>query len=661
MMELEDSAKCTPQLVCFSQNHGNNVILLENNTVAYRKASFANALTLSQHPVLPGELFLLEIEQTEPGWTGHMRLGLTQLDPTSQLPLYSLPDLSNREDSWICAITKHHNRLSIRDAGSNNHLSRRRCLGQQSTLLNGANLNSLSDGTSFPEETLSTGSSRHLTIECNGSTSVSGSINGIVSSIASVKAKTDRCEISYEPSSSCTAGSSSCSTVKSKVSSVSLASTAHSSEDHSLSSNHEQKSALDELNDYFVYGNGHVDDDTENDKESDSSSLSSGESATRISNNIKESVRQLLMKLALEENNSAINESSVIPSSDLSANGFDKTTCSKCLLKIANGKDAERTQNEFSDLVASSSFSESHCSQCALFGVGQQSLAVASLLGTRVKSNKCCNSDPCSKSSYDSSTASDDLDKCCVSNQNINEPNSRFFSSRLEDCNDNSLAVSPRSTRLITTSNNLTSQREDCCSNHMHGVVRSEIETASAVENCTVAGGELDAMQDVEYTNGEEGYDEQHHEYVSCLTRLSVGDHHIRTSRGLVPRSVLLPSCFSNSAEGFSGQLPLATDEGSRIGLIYLPQGGDYAEMHYIINGEDQGIFTRLLPYKDAPLYAIVDVYGTTKRVRIIQLYETMSLKMACRSVILQRLVPEDIPLLPLPPQLLQYLLSYDA
>ncbi|KAA0188656.1 hypothetical protein HAZT_HAZT001627 [Hyalella azteca] len=267
------------------------------------KASFANALTLSQHPVLPGELFLLEIEQTEPGWTGHMRLGLTQLDPTSQLPLYSLPDLSNREDSWICAITKHHNRLSIRDAGSNNHLSRRRCL----------------------------------------------------------------------------------------------------------------------------------------------------------------------------------------------------------------------------------------------------------------------------------------------------------------------------------------------------------------------AGGELDAMQDVEYTNGEEGYDEQHHEYVSCLTRLSVGDHHIRTSRGLVPRSVLLPSCFSNSAEGFSGQLPLATDEGSRIGLIYLPQGGDYAEMHYIINGEDQGIFTRLLPYKDAPLYAIVDVYGTTKRVRIIQLYETMSLKMACRSVILQRLVPEDIPLLPLPPQLLQYLLSYDA
>ena len=42
--------------------------------------------------------------------------------------------------------------------------------------------------------------------------------------------------------------------------------------------------------------------------------------------------------------------------------------------------------------------------------------------------------------------------------------------------------------------------------------------------------------------------------------------------------------------------------------------------MHYIINGEDQGAFTRKLPYKEGPLYAVVDVYGTTKQVRIIQL-----------------------------------------
>ena len=43
--------------------------------------------------------------------------------------------------------------------------------------------------------------------------------------------------------------------------------------------------------------------------------------------------------------------------------------------------------------------------------------------------------------------------------------------------------------------------------------------------------------------------------------------------------------------------------------------------MHYIINGEDQGAFTKKLPFEQAPLYAVVDVYGTTKQVRIVQLY----------------------------------------
>lgn len=44
--------------------------------------------------------------------------------------------------------------------------------------------------------------------------------------------------------------------------------------------------------------------------------------------------------------------------------------------------------------------------------------------------------------------------------------------------------------------------------------------------------------------------------------------------------------------------------------------------MHYIINGEDQGAFTKKLPYKEASLYPVVDVYGTTKQVRIVQLYD---------------------------------------
>lgn len=96
----------------FHTYHGSNIILYDNNTVAYRKASYANALTFSENPLKPGEIFLLEIEDTERGWTGDMRIGLTQLNPYEAeaecllLPQYALPDLSNMKSSWIYAISK---------------------------------------------------------------------------------------------------------------------------------------------------------------------------------------------------------------------------------------------------------------------------------------------------------------------------------------------------------------------------------------------------------------------------------------------------------------------------------------------------------------------------------------------------------------------------
>lgn len=99
----------------FHPCHGENIILYDDNTVAYRKTSFDNALVFSEEPLQLGEIFLLEIEKDERGWSGHMSIGLTQIDPVNvdnpEVPHYAtaLPHFISMGSSWVFAITESSN------------------------------------------------------------------------------------------------------------------------------------------------------------------------------------------------------------------------------------------------------------------------------------------------------------------------------------------------------------------------------------------------------------------------------------------------------------------------------------------------------------------------------------------------------------------------
>ncbi|XP_044264245.1 neuralized-like protein 2 [Tribolium madens] len=123
-----------------------------------------------------------------------------------------------------------------------------------------------------------------------------------------------------------------------------------------------------------------------------------------------------------------------------------------------------------------------------------------------------------------------------------------------------------------------------------------------------------------------------------------------RTRFGNVPMSLLRPSRPNKDDI-------LPTDVGSRIGVMYIPTDSYEADMHYIINGEDQGVCVKHIPYMNAPLYVVVDVYGTTKKVRIVQLYGVPTLQAACRDAILSHITKKAVSSLPLPNLLKKYLL----
>ena len=57
------------------------MLLDEKRLIATRIKSFTHGMTFSERTLSPGEFFIVEIEQTTEQWTGHIKIGLTQISP----------------------------------------------------------------------------------------------------------------------------------------------------------------------------------------------------------------------------------------------------------------------------------------------------------------------------------------------------------------------------------------------------------------------------------------------------------------------------------------------------------------------------------------------------------------------------------------------------
>ena len=56
----------------FHRNHGSNVCLLEEGTVAHRVKGFNNGIVFSEQPIVIGDFFQVKLIEKESGWSGSL-------------------------------------------------------------------------------------------------------------------------------------------------------------------------------------------------------------------------------------------------------------------------------------------------------------------------------------------------------------------------------------------------------------------------------------------------------------------------------------------------------------------------------------------------------------------------------------------------------------
>ncbi|CAG0917564.1 unnamed protein product [Notodromas monacha] len=105
------------QIQKFHKHHGDNLVLNSEETVAFRKSGYSGGLAFSAKPLAAGEVFLIEVQGSEAGWSGNLRLGVTQSDPHLRAPLPDASLAMTNGNSWVFPVDGCHVERGRTDGG----------------------------------------------------------------------------------------------------------------------------------------------------------------------------------------------------------------------------------------------------------------------------------------------------------------------------------------------------------------------------------------------------------------------------------------------------------------------------------------------------------------------------------------------------------------
>lgn len=104
--------------------------------------------------------------------------------------------------------------------------------------------------------------------------------------------------------------------------------------------------------------------------------------------------------------------------------------------------------------------------------------------------------------------------------------------------------------------------------------------------------------------------------YAKGIDNVEVSDSYIETCRGSYSRIALQKTPFVENTPSAMKNL----DVGFKVGVVYIPRNDEVADLFYLINGDLFGPYALQIPYKEVPLHVVIDVYGRTRKVRILQI-----------------------------------------